>query len=85
MMTQAQHKKLVTEVIAAIKQNVVSKEDFSRYVEADVVWKEAMEPVRQAFEGSKWSVKVFVAVVKFLALLAPAYAGWLMLKKYLNT
>lgn len=54
------------------------------YVTKDEAWKVRAEPVVVAFENSKWSLKVIVAVVKFLALLSPAIAGWLLLKDFIK-
>lgn len=59
-------------------------EKLNKYIAEDTAWKAQMEPVRTTFENSRWTIKLFVGLLKILALLAPAGAGFLWVKKLLN-
>jgi hypothetical protein len=78
---------------AVVKETVNGKIDrlsvkLDDYIKEDTAYKAEdklrTQPVVDAFNNSKWSLKVFIGILKFLALFVPASAGVLLIKKLWN-
>ncbi len=78
-------KEHVSETITRVVNGNIRDLDtkITNYIKEDTAWKESMEPLREAFQGSKWMVKALVSLMKFAALAAPLGGLYYWLKNHL--